>query len=222
MQLPVNFDSATLDGMLSHWLGALHEFAVEGVMILGPDPYGGPDERRALAFHPPFIADAAAELASSRDFGAGWRASDAPLVAWQHIAKGEPGEVARWRALLRERKLRTLVRVEFPLPGGRAFECFLFSPREFTNRSEAALLVWSALSIWPMVKRAVAEAHCPLTPTEIRCLELAFDGLTARESAVVLECRERTVNYHVAQAMGKMHVDSKMAAIQRACWFGAL
>jgi LuxR family transcriptional regulator, quorum-sensing system regulator SolR len=222
MQLPVNFDSATLDGMLSHWLGALHEFAVEGVIILGPDPYGGPDDRRVLASHPPSIADAAAELALSRDFGAGWRASDAPLVAWQHIAKNDPRTPSRWRSLLRDRKLKTLVRVEFPLPGARAFECFLLSPREFESRADAALLVWSALSIWPMVKRAVAQAHCPLNETEIRCLELAFDGMTAKEVAGAMESRERTVNYHVAQAMGKLNVDNKMAAIQRACWFGAI
>jgi DNA-binding CsgD family transcriptional regulator len=51
---------------------------------------------------------------------------------------------------------------------------------------------------------------------------LAFQGLTARETSHVLKCSERTVNYHLANAMAKLKVDNKMAAIQRACWFGAI
>ena len=37
-----------------------------------------------------------------------------------------------------------------------------------------------------------------------------------------LQCTERTVNYHLANAMAKLKVDNKMAAIQRACWMGAI
>ncbi|HEY1226009.1 MAG TPA: LuxR C-terminal-related transcriptional regulator, partial [Ramlibacter sp.] len=50
----------------------------------------------------------------------------------------------------------------------------------------------------------------------------AFQGLTARETAGLLQCAERTVNYHLANAMGKLKVDNKLAAIQRACWLGAI
>jgi DNA-binding CsgD family transcriptional regulator len=115
-----------------------------------------------------------------------------------------------------------VVRVEFSLPAGRAFECFLFSPRELTDRAEAALLAWSALNIWPLVKRSIATARSTLSPRERECLELAFRGMTARESAQALQCTERTINYHLANAMTKMRVDNKMAAIQRACWIGAI
>jgi DNA-binding CsgD family transcriptional regulator len=61
-----------------------------------------------------------------------------------------------------------------------------------------------------------------LSPRERECLELAFRGLTARQSALTLHCTERTVNYHLANAMSKLKVDNKMAAIQRACWLGAI
>ena len=61
-----------------------------------------------------------------------------------------------------------------------------------------------------------------LSPRERECLVLAFQGLTARESAQQLHCTERTVNYHIANAMSKLKVDNKMAAIQRACWLGAI
>ena len=222
MQPPVNFDSVTLDGLLNDWVGALREFSVEAVVVLGPDPFGGIEDRHVLAVHPPPVADAAQALAESRDFGAPWRASDAPLVAWQTIAKADRLGSSRWRLLCLAHGLQSVVRVEFTLPAGRAFECFMFSPRELNDRAEAASLVWSALNIWPLVKRCVAQARSTLSPRERECLVLAFEGLTARESAQRLKCAERTVNYHLANAMAKLRVDSKLAAIQRACWIGAI
>jgi LuxR family transcriptional regulator, quorum-sensing system regulator SolR len=222
MPLPVNFDSVSLDGILSDWVVALREFSVEAIAVLGPDPFGSPEDRQLVAIHPPVVADAAQALAESRDFGAPWRDSDAPLVAWQHIAKSDHLSSSRWRMLWLAHGFQTVVRVEFTLPAGRAFECFMFSPRELTDRSEAASLVWSALNVWPLVKRCIANARSTLSPRERECLVLAFNGFTARESASTLHCTERTVNYHLANAMNKLKVDNKMAAIQRACWLGAI
>jgi LuxR family transcriptional regulator, quorum-sensing system regulator SolR len=222
MGIPVNFDSVSLDGILSDWVAALREFSVEAVVVLGPDPFGGSDDRQVVAAHPPLVAEAAAALAESRDFGARWRDSDAPLVAWQTIAKSDPLHASRWRTMWLAHGYQTLVRVEFPLPAGRAFECFMFSPRELTDRAEAALMAWSALNIWPLVRRSIATARSRLSPRERECLELAFQGKTARETSQELRCSERTVNYHLANAMSKLKVDNKMAAIQRACWLGAL
>ena len=166
MGVPVNFDSVSLDGILSDWLSALREFSVEAVVVLGPDPFGGSDDRQVVAVHPPLVADAAQALAESRDFGAPWRESDAPLVAWQTIAKADPLHASRWRLLWLAHGFQSVVRVEFSLPAGRAFECFLFSPRELADRNEAALLVWSALNIWPVVKRCIATARSTLSPRE--------------------------------------------------------
>jgi LuxR family transcriptional regulator, quorum-sensing system regulator SolR len=219
---PVNFDNAGLDGILIDWLCALREFSVEAVTVLGPDPFGSADDRQVVAVHPPRLTDAAQALAESRDFGAPWRESDAPLVAWQYIAKSDHLSASRWRLLWMAHGFQTVVRVEFSLPAGRAFECFMFSPRELADRAEAASLVWSALNIWPLVKRAIGVARSTLSPRERECLVLAFQGLTARESAHQLNCSERTVNYHLANAMSKLKVDNKMAAIQRACWLGAI
>jgi LuxR family transcriptional regulator, quorum-sensing system regulator SolR len=222
MQPPVNFDSVTLDGLLSDWVMALREFSVEAVAVLAPDPFGGRDDRQVVAVHPPLLADAAQALARSRDFGSPWRESDAPLVAWQHIVKTDALGASRWRRLWLAHGFQTVIRVEFSLPAGRAFECFLFSPRELHDRAEAAALAWSVLNIWPLVKRAIAADHCTLTPRECECLALAFEGLTARQSAERMACSGRTVTYHLANAMAKLKVDSKLAAIQRACWMGAL
>ncbi len=222
MQPPANFDSVSLDGVLSDWVAALREFAVEAVVVLGPDLFGTSDDRLVVAVHPPVVAEAANALAMSCDFGAHWRDSDAPLAAWQTISKSDPLRTSRWRLMWLAHGYQTVVRVEFPLPAGRAYECFMFSAREFSDRADAAALVWSALNIWPLLKRSIAAARSMLSPRERECLVLAFQGLTARESGARLRCSERTVNYHLANAMNKLKVDNKMAAIQRACWIGAL
>jgi LuxR family quorum-sensing system transcriptional regulator SolR len=222
MGIPANSDSVSLDGILADWIAALREFSVGAVVVLGPDPFGSSDDRQVVAVHPPLVQEAAQALAASHDFGAPWRDSDAPLVAWQTIGKSDPHRTSRWRLMWLAHGYQTVVRVEFSLPAGRAFECFMFSPRELAGRAEAALMAWSALNIWPLMKRSIARARSMLSPRERECLELAFRGLTARGSAEVLNCAERTVNYHLANAMSKLKVDNKMAAIQRACWLGAL
>lgn len=223
MTLPVNFDSVGVDAILADWVRALHDSGVEAVVVLGPNPTGGRDERDVLAVHPPKLLGAAEALAESRDFGASWRDSDAPLVAWQDISKSAYAESAgRWRRLWLAHGHQTLVRVAFSLPAGRAFECFMFSPRAFANRSEAATLAWSAFNIWPMLRRAIAEQRVTLSPREHESLNHAFEGLTAKESALRMDCSERTVNYHLSNAMAKLKTDNKLSAVQRACWLGLI
>lgn len=223
MTLPVNFDSVSVDAILADWLCALSDQGVESVVVLGPNPTGGRDDREVLAVHPPRLLSAAQALSASCDFGAGWRDSDAPLVAWQDISKSAFSEQSgRWRRLWMAHGYRTLVRVAFSLPAGRAFECFMFSPKTFVGRPEAAELAWSAFNIWPMLRRAIAEKRLSLSPREQESLNLAFEGLTARETALRMECSERTVNYHLANAMAKLKTDNKLSAVQRACWIGLI
>lgn len=223
MTLPVNFDSVSVDAILADWVGALGDQGVEAVVVLGPNLNGGRDHRQVLAVHPPRLLAAAEALAGSEDFGASWRDSDAPLVVWQDIAKSAFDEASgRWRRLWLAHGQQTLVRVAFTLPAGRAFECFLFSPRAYGGRTEAAVLAWSAFNIWPMLRRAIAEQRLSLSPREQESLNLAFEGLTARETALRMECSERTVNYHLANAMAKLRTDNKLAAVQRACWIGLI
>lgn len=222
MTLPVNFDSVGLDGILADWVCALRDQGVEAVLVLGPNPLGGRDEREVLAIHPPRLLGPAEALAESRDFGAGWRDSDAPLVAWQDISKSSFEQSSRWRRLWLAHGYQTLVRVAFSLPAGRAFECFMFSPRAFADRSEAAVLAWSAFNVWPMLRRTIAEQRVGLSPRELESLNLAFEGLTARETSLRMDCSERTVNYHLANAMAKLQTDNKLAAVQRACWIGLI
>jgi len=222
MTLPVNFDSLGVDALMADWVAALSDQCVEAVVVLGPNPLGGRDDRDVLAVHPPRLLGAARALADSGDFGANWRDSDAPLVAWQDISKASFEPAGRWRRLWLAHGQQTLVRVAFSLPAGRAFECFLFSSRMFSDRAEAAALAWSAYNIWPMLRRAIAEQRVSLSPREQQSLNFAFEGLTARESATRMDCSERTVNYHLANAMAKLRTDNKLSAVQRACWVGLI
>ena len=82
--------------------------------------------------------------------------------------------------------------------------------------------VTQAAEIVPALRRAIAEQRLSLSPREQESLNLAFEGLTARETALRMECSERTVNYHLANAMAKLQTDNKLAAVQRACWLGLI
>jgi LuxR family transcriptional regulator, quorum-sensing system regulator SolR len=223
MTLPVNFDSLGVDAILADWVEALGEHGIEAVVVLGPNPSGGNDDREVLAVHPPRLLGPAQALAASGDFGASWRDSDAPLVAWQDISKSAYADQgARWRRLWLAHGQQTLVRVSFGLPAGRAFECFMFSAKTFADRSVPAVLAWSAFNIWPTLRRTIAERRVGLSPRERESLSLAFEGLTAREAAARMGCSERTVNFHLANVMAKLGADNKLAAVQRACWIGLL
>ena len=72
------------------------------------------------------------------------------------------------------------------------------------------------------MRRAIASSRALLSPRESESLRLTFEGLTARQAGLRMQCTERTVNYHVANAMAKLKVDTKMAAVHRACWIGVL
>jgi DNA-binding CsgD family transcriptional regulator len=222
MTLPVNFDSLRVDALLVDWMAGLREQGVDSVVVLGPNPMGGRDDREVLAVHPPRLLAAAQALAASHDFGASWRDRDAPLVAWQDISPAVCDQAGGWRRLWLAHGHQTLVRVAFSLPAGRAFECFMFSPRIFTDRAEADALVWSTCKTWPVLRRAIAQQRVNLSPREQQSLNFAFEGLTARESAAQMDCSERTVNYHLANAMTKLKTDNKLAAVQRACWVGLI
>lgn len=222
MTRPVNFDSGAVSDIMNDWLCSLRELSVESLMVLGPDPFANQQARLVLALHPPRLLEAAQALAESQDFGALWRDSDGSLVAWQDISRSGFDHPERWRRLWLAHGYQSVLRIAFPLTVGRAFECYLFSSRQWADRNEAAQLAWSALNIWPLLKRALSEARSPLSRRELECLRLAFEGLTARASGEALLCSERTVNFHLANAMGKLKVDNKLAAVQRACWFGLI
>lgn len=222
---PVRTASRSLIELLREWLHALSAQDVGAIVVLGPELHGEPSERRVLAVYPLSAQQAAYALARSPDFGEGPRRHGMPAAASQRLAQPHQPEAevdAQWRRAWLALGMQAVVRVSFGLPAGRSFDCFLFVSGELHQRSQVAALAWLAQGFWPSLRSALVAAWSPLTRREEECLRLAFDGLTARASAERMECSERTVNFHMANAMAKLGADNKMAAIQRACWLGAI
>jgi LuxR family transcriptional regulator, quorum-sensing system regulator SolR len=220
---PANFDSVIFDGLLLQWMEGLRAESVEGLIVLGPDMDDPLSSKRSVrAVHPPRLLNMAQALADSGDFGQDWIDTESPLALWQDISRGSYGQLSRWRLLALSYGHQSLVRVAFPLPRGKAFECYLMTPRALHEKSEATSMVWSVLNVWPRIKRGLSEVTCPLSSREKECLALAFDGLTAAETSQKLDCSERTVNYYLSNAMRKMGVDNKLAAVERAIWYGVI
>jgi LuxR family quorum-sensing system transcriptional regulator SolR len=211
---------------MGDWCTSMIRVGVHALVVLGPDLYASTPSHVVLAVHPLDTQAEAYALVNSRGFGEGGARAGEPPIAWQCLATPDPHgldpQELLWRSQWRARGSRGVVRVSFGLPAGRSFECFLFTDRVLEHRDQAETLAWSALGMWPTLKSALVTAYSPLTPRERQCLVLAFDGLTARASAERMACTERTVNFHLANAMAKLKAENKITAIQRACWLGVI
>lgn len=208
---------------MDDWLHSLAGAGVGALVVLGPNPYGTAHDRLVLATYPLDAQAAAYALAHSHDLDAGRQRTDPPLVALLPLSPApHDTQNMSWRAQWLARGVQSAVRVRFVLPANRCFECFLFTRQLLTHVDQAAPLAWSAFARWPALRAALVAAYSPLTPRELQCLVLAFDGLTARASAERMDCTERTVNFHLANAMAKLKADNKITAIQRACWLGVI
>lgn len=204
---------------IEEWLSNFeHRHAIA---VLGPDPFGSESARRLVLVHPQSELAAAEAMVTASDFGLSWRAAGGSPVAWETLNRAR--EDSRWRDLWREQGFRSFVRVEIPLPAMRGFECFLFTESELQDTDAAARLAWSVMSIWPTMREEIRSASAgALTERERTCLSLAFQGFTAAETAERMQIPERRVNSTYQQAMEKLQAPNKVAAIQRACWLGAI
>jgi LuxR family transcriptional regulator, quorum-sensing system regulator SolR len=219
---PANFESVDVDSVVNDWLFQLKNYAVQGLLVLGPDPYGESDARKILVAHPPNVVGAAQLLVSSKDFFSNGSAQDPRPVTWQAVSSSIDADADHWRGLLFAKGFRSFVRVAFPLPNDCAFECYAFSSRTWLTQDEPAQVAWHTWNAWPRLKKSLANAYCPLSPREAQSLRLAFDGLTARAAAQAMGCSERTVVFHITNAMNKLKVDNKLAAVQRAIFIGCI
>lgn len=61
-----------------------------------------------------------------------------------------------------------------------------------------------------------------LSPRQTECLRWASLGKTSKETALILGVSERTVNFHLYGAFGKLRVNSKHAAVAKAVKYGLL
>ncbi|MDE2324411.1 MAG: autoinducer binding domain-containing protein [Betaproteobacteria bacterium] len=73
-----------------------------------------------------------------------------------------------------------------------------------------------------LTAKLMPEAKAQLTDREIEVLRWTADGKTASEIADILNISERTANFHVANAITKLHAPNKTAAVIRAGMLGML
>ena len=223
MNEPANFSNETLDGLMADWLASLALQSVRSIMVLGPGR--SPKEKKEiLVLHPPKVLPAAQCLRDMDATGDLPNSNPSPLVNWFVLAGDESAGVRapEWAPYWRSFGYRGAMRIAFEIVACRFFECYLFCDQGRLSRDMQAALVWSTLSTWPKIRYLACSARSPLSVREAQCLRLAFEGLTAHETAEVLGCGDRTVNFHLSNAMAKLDAHNKLEAIQKACWLGVL
>jgi len=209
--------------VMRDWFESLADYKAKSVVVLGPDPFAANDKRNVVAVYPGDFKSAAQALARSHDFGVNWRLNGGSLVSWKNLATS-PTRTAdeRWVAECLQRGVLSIVRTEIPMPFGQGFECFVFAGRQLADKSDAATIVWSAMSVWPLIKEDIVAAHFEISPRERQILMVLAEGLTAKDAGKRVGCTERTVTFHLSNLMEKLRADNRAAAIQRACSLGLI
>jgi DNA-binding CsgD family transcriptional regulator len=209
---------------LRELLESLAEYNVAAGIVLGPDPLANDhgEQRDVVAVQPERFRPAAVALAQSRAYGARWRKARGSLVAWKNLTGTQSDEDRLWVDLCVELGALSLVRVDFPMPFNRGFECFLLGTRELSERRDVHAIVYAAQSAWLEVKEEVVVNRLRISPREREVLLLLAAGATAKAAGEVLGCKERTVSFHITNAMSKLRVRNRGLLIQRACSLGII
>jgi DNA-binding CsgD family transcriptional regulator len=137
------------------------------------------------------------------------------LLERAEIPAGSPMDL--WR----QSGLRSYARVSLPVPANQQVDLFSLSQQP-ADSLVIASIAETCLRWWPELRRGLQAEISDLRSHEVKCLALAFAGLTARETAERISVSERTVNAYLQTAMAKLGVSSKLAAVQLACWLGYL
>ncbi|MDA8389394.1 MAG: autoinducer binding domain-containing protein [Gammaproteobacteria bacterium] len=73
-----------------------------------------------------------------------------------------------------------------------------------------------------VVRRMLPEATVALSGREKDVLRWTAEGKTSGEIGIIMHLKERTVNFHLANAVAKLSCANKTAAVARACLLGLL
>lgn len=206
---------------MGDWFDSLAEFKARAVLVLGPDPFAANDHREVIAVFPQAYAGEATALARSSAFGMRWRSSQAPLVAWKNLSSPQ-GEDQPWVSAWLDRGALAMVRVDFQTAFGQGFECFVFCGRQLAEADEAKRIAYTAMSVWPVIKKEIVPLRYQVTPREMEVLLALAEGLTVKEAGERVGCAERTVGFHLSNLMEKLHAPNRAAVVQRACALGLL
>lgn len=186
-----------------------------GIVVLVPDGESPRTRRVLIATHPAWQAAAQAWAPShfARESAPQPHESTIGFVA---ITRETPG-FHTWS----QASTKGLVVVSHVLPAGRSIEVVVPVHRELhkPDVSEIARVVHST---WYGMKHCVFRPLSGITPQQGRVLELALEGLSAKESADQMGLTERTVNHHLTQLQQRLGTNGKTQSIVKAIWLGAL
>lgn len=73
-----------------------------------------------------------------------------------------------------------------------------------------------------LVPKMLPETSVQLSSREVEVLQWTGDGKTSAEVSEILNISERTVNFHIGNAMTKLNAANKTAAVVRAAILGML
>lgn len=142
-----------------------------------------------------------------------------PPVQWYRRSDPQLA-VPGWPKWMLKNGYNSLIRIGFPL--GVAMECLLFSVADGFESEQLGVALWALMSMWGQLKTALSAERAILTSREIGCLQAAFDGLTAAQTAKKLGCTERTVRMHLSNVIAKLGAPNTIAAVQRAQMLGII
>jgi LuxR family transcriptional regulator of spore coat protein len=207
-----------LAASIEEWLESLCAFEVRALVILGPGTADDLARRQVWAAHPAPYRAAAEAFAASDAYGPHWRASNSPAMAWQNV----DGEGGGWRRCLAEHGILAMVRSDMAMPFGAGYECIAFAGRQLKGRAEAQEIGWALNNVWPMLKPDVVATRFGLTRRTREVLRILAEGRTAKETALIVGLKERTVHFHLSTVMERLKAENRAAAILRACMLGIL
>jgi DNA-binding CsgD family transcriptional regulator len=209
----------SLSDSMQDCIESLSAFEVRALVILGPISADDLTRREVWAAHPARYQAAAAVLAGSDVYGAPWRASSSPPMAWQNVCEYNE---APWRASLLESRVHALVRCDMAMPFGAGYECFAFVGRHLAGKAEASEIGWALVNIWPLLRHELVTTRFGLSDRTREVLRVLAEGKTAKETADIVGLKERTVHFHLATVMERLNAGNRAAAILRACMLGLL
>lgn len=142
-----------------------------------------------------------------------------PLVQWYRMSDPRLA-VLDWPKGMLKNGYNSLIRIRAPM--GMAIECLLFSMADGLESEQLGVALWALMSMWNQLKTALSAERAILTRREVDCLQAAFDGLTAAQTAEQLGCTERTVRMHLSNVIAKLDTPNTIAAAHRAQMLGII
>lgn len=124
-----------------------------------------------------------------------------------------------WSQELVKQGYLSAVQTRFSLFADKACHLWLLSVGVLSDAS-AASLVWRTHCEWPALRKAMFRQRSQLTPRETEALRELSNGCSQAQIAQSMSCSERTVRFHLENAMIKLGAESGNAAIQRAHLLG--